>query len=96
MERGAADAVGPVAGRGARGAGSVSSAWRGSRTTTPWDGPGADGAPGPRAAVEAGLGAGSLLLTAGEAGDCPMMIKFAAKSRKAFKYRQTETFKKNR
>lgn len=26
------------------------------------------------AAVEAGLGAGSLLLTAGQAGDCPMMI----------------------
>ena len=55
-------------------AGTASSAWRGSRTTTPWDGPGADGAPGPRAAVEAGLGAGSLLLTAGQAGDCPMMI----------------------
>ena len=52
----------------------ASSAWRGSRTTTPWDGPGADGAPRPRAAVEAGLGAGSLLLTAGQAGDCPMMI----------------------
>lgn len=55
-------------------AGTASSAWRGSRTTTPWDGPGADGAPRPRAAVEAGLGAGSLLLTAGQAGDCPMMI----------------------
>ena len=55
-------------------AGTASSAWRGSRTTTPWDGPGADGAPGPHAAVEAGLGAGSLLLTAGQAGDCPMMI----------------------
>ena len=26
-------------------AGTASSAWRGSRTTTPWDGPGADGAP---------------------------------------------------
>ncbi|WP_258522931.1 IS5 family transposase [Actinomyces sp. Z3] len=53
---------------------SVRSWWRGSPRTTPWEPLGAGGPPRTRAAVDAACGMLVLLLTAGQAADCPMMI----------------------